>query len=69
MITSIGMKGGGDKAHFIGFKVLQHEGNNNGKVVMGERNLAPISICVNHLALPSAAQLPLKDLRPAVICG
>ena len=45
MITNIG-KERRDEAHFIGVKVLQHKGNNSGKVVMGERNLAPISIRV-----------------------
>lgn len=69
MITNIGKERRGDEAHLVGFKVLQHEGNNSGKVVMGERNLAPISLRVNHLALPSVTELPSKDLRPAIICG
>lgn len=64
MVTNTGKGKRGDEAHFIGVKVLQHEGNNSGKVVMGERNLAPISI-----ALPSVTELPSKDLRPAVIRG
>lgn len=69
MITNTGKERRGDEAHFTGFKVLQHEGKNSGEVVVGERNLAPISIHVNHLALPSDTELPSKDRRPAVICG
>lgn len=42
MITNTGKEKRGHEAHFIGVKVLQHEGNNSGKVVMGERNLAPM---------------------------
>lgn len=42
MITNTGQEKRGYEAHFIGVKVLQHEGNNSGKVVTGERNLAPM---------------------------